>query len=96
MTNLTLDDNHPFGRLPVWMLFVFDVQVFECCYEGLCLVAPCCACHYWSVADRALCSNSDNAASQRSAHMACIVNSLGHATHMETTAEVNTVQDLQI
>lgn len=76
---------------PVWMFFVFDVQVLQGCNEGLCLEASSCPSHYWGVADSTVRSNGNNIAPQGGPYMAHFVHSLGHTTHVEPPAEVNAV-----
>lgn len=79
---------------PVRMLLVLDVQVLQGGDEGLCLEAPGCPGHHGGVAHSTVGSNGNNVAPQGGAHVAHLVYSLRHTTHVEPPAEVNAVQDL--
>lgn len=77
------------------MLFVLDVQVFECGDKGLSLESSCSSSGDWGVADGALSSNSDDVTSQWSSKVTSFVPSLSHTADMETTAKVDAVQNLR-
>lgn len=77
------------------MQLVLDVQVFQGGYEGLSLEAPGRPRGDGRVADGALGADGDDVAPERRAQVSSLVPGLGHAAHVEASAEIDAVQDLQ-
>lgn len=81
-------------QLPVGVLLVFHIQVFERGNEGLSLEAASGPSGYGRVADGALGADGGDVAPEWCARVARFVSRLSHATYVEASAEVDAVQDL--
>lgn len=76
------------------MFFVFDIQIFQSGYKGLSLEASSGSRGDGGVAYRPLSANSNNVAPQWSSQMPGFISGLSYTTHMEASAEIDTVQNL--